>query len=68
MTPDKGCECAIRFFDLTEIFHGEDTGLGDVVTFQGETADDVKAAFQVSIQGYCEVRGEVPNQPFSSSS
>ena len=64
----KGYGCAIRFDDEAEIFHGEVTGLRDVVTFQGRTVDELKAAFQESVDDYleyCESRGEAPDKPFS---
>lgn len=64
----KGYGCAVKFDDEAEIFHGEVTGLRDVVTFQGKTVDELKAAFQDSIDDYleyCESRGEEPDKPFS---
>ena len=59
---------SVRFDDESDIFHGEVTGLRDVVTFQGRTVDDLKAAFQDSIDDYlefCASRGEEPDKPFS---
>ena len=58
----------VRFDDESDIFHGEVTGLRDVVTFQGRTVDDLKAAFQDSIDDYlefCASRGEESDKPFS---
>lgn len=59
---------SIRFDDEADIFHGEVTGLRDVVTFQGRTVDEVKSAFRESIDDYldfCASRGETPNKPYS---
>lgn len=64
----KGYGGAVRFDDEAGIFHGEVTGLRDVVTFQGRTVDELKAAFQDSIDDYleyCASRGEQPDKPFS---
>jgi predicted HicB family RNase H-like nuclease len=64
----KGYGGSVRFDDESDIFHGEVTGLRDVVTFQGRTVDDLKAAFQDSIDDYlefCASRGEEPDKPFS---
>ena len=64
----KGYAGSVRFDDEAEIFHGEVTGLRDVVTFQGRTVDELKAEFQHSIDDYleyCESRGEEPDKPFS---
>ena len=64
----KGYGCTIRFDDEADIFHGEVTGLRDVVTFQGRTVDEVKSAFRESIDDYldfCASRGETPDKPYS---
>ena len=64
----KGYGGSVRFDDEAEIFHGEVTGLRDVVTFQGRTVSELKAAFQDSIDDYleyCASRGEEPDKPFS---
>lgn len=64
----KGYSGSVRFDGEAEIFHGEVIGLRDVVTFQGTTVDELKHAFQESIDDYlefCENRGEEPDKPFS---
>ena len=64
----KGYGCTIRFDDEADIFHGEVTGLRDVVTFQGRTVDEVKTSFRESIDDYldyCASRGETPDKPYS---
>ncbi len=63
----KGYGCTVRFDDA-DVFREEVSGLCDVVTFQGRTVDELKAAFRKSIDEYlefCESRGEVPDKPFS---
>lgn len=68
MMTHKGYKGSVRFDDEGEIFHGEVVGLRDVVTFQGRTVDELKRAFQDSVDDYlefCASRGEEPDKPFS---
>jgi predicted HicB family RNase H-like nuclease len=64
----KGYGCTVRFDDEADIFHGEVTGLRDVITFQGRTVDELKGAFRESVDDYlefCASRGEEPDKPYS---
>ena len=64
----KGYEAVIEFDEDAEIFHGEVINLRDVITFQGESASELKKAFTESIEDYiafCTERGEEPEKPFS---
>jgi predicted HicB family RNase H-like nuclease len=64
----KGYSGNVRFDDEAELFHGEVLGVRDVVTFQGTTVDELKTAFEESIDDYlefCEERSESPDKPFS---
>lgn len=64
----KGYCGTVRFDDEADIFHGEVTGLRDVITFQGRTVDEVKTAFRESVDDYlefCASRGEEPDKPYS---
>lgn len=64
----KGYSGIVQFDDEAEIFHGEVLGLRDVVTFQGRSVDELKTAFQESIDDYldfCASRNEEPDKPFS---
>ncbi|RFC51935.1 MAG: putative nuclease of the RNAse H fold, HicB family [Verrucomicrobia bacterium] len=64
----KGYGCSIRFDDDADIFHGEVTGLRDVITFQGKTVDELKTAFRDSVDDYldyCASRGEPADKPYS---
>jgi len=66
----KGYHGTVSFDDKSEIFHGEVTDLRDVVTFQGRSVDELKSAFQESIDDYldfCSERGEDPDKPFSGN-
>jgi predicted HicB family RNase H-like nuclease len=58
----------VEFDDDAGIFHGEVINLRDVITFQGETVDELRQAFRESVDDYlafCAERGEKPEKPFS---
>jgi len=64
----KGYIGKVEFDDEAGIFHGEVIDTRDVITFQGRSVDELKTAFQESIDDYlafCKQRGEEPNKPFS---
>ena len=64
----KGYFGKVEFDDEADIFHGEVINLRDVVTFEGETVDELRAAFIDSIENYlafCKDRGEEPEKPYS---
>ncbi len=64
----KGYVANVEFDDEANIFHGEIINLRDVVTFQGQTVDELRQAFQDSVEDYlafCAERGEFPEKPYS---
>jgi predicted HicB family RNase H-like nuclease len=64
----KGYLSHVAFDDEAEIFHGEVINIRDVITFQGKSVDELKKAFEESVEDYlvfCADRGEEPNKPFS---
>ena len=64
----KGYLSRVEFDDEANVFHGEVVNIRDVVTFQGESVDELHRAFEDSVDDYlsfCAERGEAPNQPFS---
>ena len=64
----KGYVGKVEFDDEAGIFHGEALGTRDVITFQGQSVAELKAAFEESIDDYlafCKKRGEEPEKPFS---
>lgn len=63
MMTHKGYSGSVKFDADSDIFHGEVVGLLDVVTFQGTTVEELKTAFQESVDDYlefCQQRGEHP--------
>ena len=64
----KGYIGKVEFDDEAGIFHGEVTDTRDVITFQGKSVDELKKAFEESVDDYlafCKERGEFPDKPFS---
>lgn len=64
----KGYYAKIEFDEESNIFHGEVINISDIVTFEGTSVDELKQAFQDSIDDYldlCAKRGEDPVKPYS---
>lgn len=64
----KGYMARVEFDDAAGIFHGEVVNIRDVITFQGESVDELRQAFEGSVEDYfdfCSQRGEEPEKPFS---
>jgi predicted HicB family RNase H-like nuclease len=58
----------VVFDDEIDAFHGEVVNIRDVITFQGQSVEELHQAFIDSIEDYlefCLSRGEPPNTPFS---
>lgn len=64
----NGYEAVVEFDEDAALFHGEVINLRDVITFQGQSVDELKAAFAASVEDYlafCAARGEEPEKPFT---
>ncbi len=64
----KGYIGSIEYNDEAGVFHGEVINLRDVITFQGESVQELRKALQDSVEDYlefCAQRGEQPEKPFS---
>jgi predicted HicB family RNase H-like nuclease len=64
----KGYLSRIEFDDEANIFHGEVINIREVITFQGKSVDELRKAFEDSVEDYlafCAERGEEPDKPFS---
>ena len=61
----KGYIGKVEFDDEVGIFHGEVINVRDVITFQGESVQEIRQAFQDSVEDYlefCAERGEEPEK------
>ena len=50
------------------ILYGEVINVRDVITFEGNSVDEIQKAFRESVDDYlefCSQRGEAPEKPFS---
>ena len=64
----KGYIGKVEFDDEANLFHGEIINLRDMITFQGESVEGLRKAFQESLDDYlefCEERNESPEKPYS---
>jgi predicted HicB family RNase H-like nuclease len=64
----KGYAGKVEFDDVAGIFHGEVINTRDVITFQGTTVDEIRGAFQESVEDYldfCKQLGQAPEKPFT---
>jgi len=64
----KGYRGSASFDDEAEVFRGVVCGIKDVITYEGSSVEELKKAFQDSVNDYldfCQERGEKPDKPYS---
>ena len=64
----KGYAARIEFDAEDRIFFGRLTGIRDIVTFHGQTVNELEAAFKEAVEHYldtCSKLGDAPNKPYS---
>lgn len=64
----KGYQAIVLLNEEAGAFHGEVINTRDVITFQGSSVEELKQAFEDSVDDYlefCATRGEDPEKPFS---
>ena len=64
----KGYAARIDFDAQDRIFFGRLAGIQDIITFHGETVDELEAAFKEAVDHYldtCARLGDEPNKPYS---
>jgi predicted HicB family RNase H-like nuclease len=64
----KGYQARVELDEDAGVFHGEVIDTRDVITFQGSSVEELKQAFEDSVDDYldfCASRGEDPEKPFS---
>ena len=64
----NGYSARIEFDPEDRIFFGRIAGIRDIVTFHGETVDELIAAFEEAVDDYLEVCqriGQPPNKSYS---
>jgi len=66
----KGYQGSFEYDPDADIFHGDILHITDVITFQGRSIDELKAALAESIDvylEYCAKKGKEPQKPFSGT-
>ena len=64
----KGYSARIEYSDEDECFVGRVAGIRDIITFHGESVEEIRQAFKESVDFYletCAKRGETPNKAYS---
>ncbi len=64
----QGYTAKIEYDAEVEAFLGEVIDLNDIITFSGNSVDELKQSFKDSVDAYieyCEQNGEEPERPFS---
>ncbi|MCP4425356.1 MAG: type II toxin-antitoxin system HicB family antitoxin [Chloroflexi bacterium] len=64
----KGYAARIGYSDEDELFVGRVVGVRDIITFHGESVNEIRKAFYEAVDFYlttCAERGEQPNKPYS---
>lgn len=64
----KGYYARIEFDAKDRIFFGRLAGIRDIITFHGQTVDELEGAFRESVDDYletCARLGDKPNRPYS---
>lgn len=64
----KGYPAQIEYSDEDGCFVGRVAGIRDIITFHGDSVEDLRAAFEEALDFYldsCEERGERPNRAYS---
>lgn len=54
----KGYRAAVTFDDSADVFHGEVVGTRDVITFEGDSVEQLQNEFEFSIDDYLAVCAE----------
>jgi predicted HicB family RNase H-like nuclease len=66
----EGYVAVFEFDPTIDAFHGEVANTVDTITFEGRSVDELRAAFQDSVDDYlelCEREGRRPDHPYSGT-
>jgi len=64
----KGYAARIEYDAQDRIFFGRLAGIRDIITFHGQTVDELETAFKEAVDDYldtCAKLGELPKKPYS---
>ncbi len=66
----RGYKATVTFDDGLDIFHGAIIGTTSVISFEGESVEELREAFAGAVDEYlafCEEEGVAPDKPFSGN-
>jgi len=66
----KGYQARVELDEEAGVFHGEVTNTRDVIIFRDSSVEELKRAFEDSVDDYlefCASRGEDPDKPASAA-
>ena len=61
---------SVHFSAEDKVFHGKIEGIGDLITFEGQTVSELIKAFHEAVNDYlelCKEAGKEPERPFKGS-
>lgn len=64
----NGYAAQIGYSDEDELLIGRIVGIRDIITFHGESIEEIRSSFHEAVDFYletCAERGEEPNKPYS---
>lgn len=64
----KGYHARVEFSAEDGVFAGRIAGIGDIITFEGESVTELKTAFEEAVDDYlatCAEIGKAPQKPYS---
>ena len=64
----KGYIGTVEYSEEDECLFGRIAGIGDIITYEGESVAEIRQAFEESVDDYlkhCKEIGKEPNKPYS---
>ena len=56
----------VHYSTKDSVFYGKIEGINDLVTFEGENVQDLKASFEEAVEDYIELCAEIDKEPLKS--
>ena len=55
----EGFVASVHFSTEDDVFHGKLVGVDDLVTFEGQTVDELKSAMEAAVEDYLDICEEI---------
>ena len=56
----------VHYSSKDSVFYGKIEGINDLVTFEGESVQDLKTSFEAAVDDYIELCAEIDKEPLKS--